>query len=162
MRAIIVFAVLLQLVLVFGLPANSQEFPGKGDRNVWLKANELYNEGIALKKSGDYKAALDKYSGAVKMYPYDPDFYNNMGNVQRKLHDYASAEKSYRHAIELKPSMWNPWNGLGNLYSDQKRNRESLAAFKKALSLNPPADFVADIGKDVQRLEAELGKVTQK
>jgi tetratricopeptide (TPR) repeat protein len=159
MRAILVFAVLLQLVFccsAWALDAGGDGFPGKGDHASWLKANEIYNQGVDFKRSGQYQAAVEKYLAAIKVYPYDPGYYSNLGNAYRKLKQYPLAEQMYKKSIDLDGSLWNPWMGLGNVYSDMGRDQESLAAFRKSLSLQPSEPFKKAIQSDVARLEKHL------
>jgi tetratricopeptide (TPR) repeat protein len=72
------------------LPALAQ-FPGKGDASDWSDALPYYNRANHYGDKGRYDEAVEDYKEAIARYPYDPDFYINLGFVYRKLEEYGNA-----------------------------------------------------------------------
>src|SRR5262249_6686247 len=76
-------------------------FPGKGDYQKWLAGDRFYTEGNKLLDFDQKKQAFDKYVEAVVAYPFDFNFYNNLGITQLMLEDFPAAETTIRNELQL-------------------------------------------------------------
>ncbi len=95
------------------------------------------NLGIALNEQGKYSEADASYRQALALNPDFANAYNNMATnyyAQRKLLD---AETLLLQAIALKPNFPDALNTLGNIYKDLNRIDESIAYFRKAITIEP-------------------------
>jgi tetratricopeptide (TPR) repeat protein len=67
-------------------------------------ANALYNRAIAHVKEKRLPQAIEDFERAIKLKSDDPDFYNQIGNVQAELGDLKKAILSLTKAIEIAPT----------------------------------------------------------
>src|SRR5205085_10167987 len=63
--------------------------------------------------------------------------YNQMGYAYRQLGDFAHAEQAFRKYIELIPNDPNPYDSYAELLLKMGRFDESIAQYRKALSIDP-------------------------
>lgn len=119
--------------------AEGHIFPGKGETAKWEKANDSFNQGIAFYRLAKYPDAIAKYKQAITIYPYDYEYFNNLGLTYKKNGDLDLAIEALKKSIEMKPNIWESWSNLGNVYKHQRKPEEAIAAYAKALEYNPPA-----------------------
>lgn len=103
---LLIASIALAAQLMLQLPTQAAaEFPGQGDKKDWQKASRIYDQALAIRKKGDVDQAIKLYEEAIKVYPYDGDFYYNLSiHYSRDKKDYARAAETIDKAIELKPS----------------------------------------------------------
>lgn len=81
----------------------------------------------------------------------------NLANVLYSLGQYARSGERYRQVVELDPDFWEAWNNLGTVLSYDDDNEAAVAAYYRALRLNPRyADAhynVADTLEDLGRID---------
>jgi tetratricopeptide (TPR) repeat protein len=152
---LLTIAVLLLLQGVICPSGYADNFPGKGSRQAWLRANRLYNEGTELNEQGKYHQAVSKLKEAIALYPYEPSYHHNLGYACEKKGDLGLAEFSYRAALKLNPTRWQSWDALKNVLYKQGRFKDSKDACLSALKCNPPEDAK-------QVLRSALGKLSNK
>lgn len=99
----------LAIALISSLPAQAaQEFPGKGDKKDWIKACQVYDKALSMRKRGQVDEAIKLYEQAIKLYPYDGDFYYNIAiHYARDKKDFAKSEDLINKAVELKPQVYS-------------------------------------------------------
>jgi tetratricopeptide (TPR) repeat protein len=114
----------------------------------------------------EYAPAIEHYKKATELAPaYSPAF-NILGYAYRQQADYANAEQAFKKYVDLIPNDPNPYDSYAELLLKMGRFDESIAQYRKALSIDPhfvPSHFgiSADLtymGKP-QDAEAELGKM---
>jgi tetratricopeptide (TPR) repeat protein len=98
-------------------------------------ANTYFNRGLALAKSGDYQAALLRYTIAIRLKPKFPDAYNNRGLVHRMLGNYEEAIANYDVALSMKPGYAAAYNNRGYAKRRLGLYHEAISDYNKALSL---------------------------
>lgn len=142
------------LSFFLGCPTVSfaEGFPGLGSRAAWSDAIPYYNHGNKYLNDQRFDDAERRFREAIERYPYDPDFYINLGVACRKQDNYVGAEQAFKKATELSPKDWTAWSNLGNAYLKQNRFRETLAIFEKTLTLNPPKSEQILIRRDIEDL----------
>ncbi len=141
----------------------SGKFPGKGNKQAWIRAGVSFNQGNALIDKKNWSSAIKKYQEAIAIYPCSDGYFLGLGLAYEKRAtpgDLAKAEAAYRKAAELCPSDWRNWNALANNMASQERYKECRDASVKAMSCNPPADKAVGINKTIKSLNNYL--VTQK
>jgi tetratricopeptide (TPR) repeat protein len=110
------------------LYAYNGKFPGKGDERDWQRAAHLSDAGINQMDAGNLRKALRLLEQAVALYPYDADFYTNIGIVYEKLGN-ASENKQYwnkselfcRKALSIEPHDFNASIGLAAALINQHK-----------------------------------------
>lgn len=130
---------------------DSGGFPGKGNYQDWKRACSLYNDGMALYAANNFDEAIKRYSQAVEVYPYDPDFYNNLGLAYKKKSLWSKAEFALRNSVKLRPS-WEGFANLGHVLKKEGRSLESKGALEQAIRLNPPIEVKAKLNKEIGEL----------
>jgi tetratricopeptide (TPR) repeat protein len=114
----------------------------------------------------EYGPAIEHYKKATELAPGYSAAYNILGYAYRQQADYANAEQAFKKYVELIPNDPNPYDSYAELLLKMGRFDESIAQYRKALSIDPhfvPSRFgiSADLtymGKP-QEAEAELGKL---
>lgn len=131
------------------LPCLADGFPGKGSESAWSDALPHYNLANKYLNTERYEQAIEQYTAAIQLYPFDPDFYTNLGVAYRKIDDLRDAEQVYKKATELSPDDWMPWSDLANVYLKQNKFKETIATFERTLKCKPPADERTAIEHDI-------------
>lgn len=137
---------------------NAPGFPGKGKIADWKKATVLFNEGIDASRAHDYKGAVKKYQAAIAIYPFDPNFFANMGYAYEHCNDPKSGEAACRKAVALDKGFGGGYENLGNCLYDQNKLAESKAAFNQAVSCELPLTKRNELLKVIDTLDAEIKK----
>lgn len=99
--------------------------------------------GVAYKKMGRTKEALDNYQKAIESDPTLPEGYFNIGNIYAEMRRFDDAKKLFVKAIEVDPSSSRAHNNLGNIYLEQGNFEKALEYYTKASSLEP--DYVTPL-----------------
>ncbi len=105
-------------------------------------ATALNNLGIALKKQGDYEAAVDSYRKAIQNIPPGDNprtakIYNNLGEALRLQNKVPEALEAFNKALELDPKLGFAYNNVGKIYFTQNRLEDAIVSFQKAVAINP-------------------------
>jgi tetratricopeptide (TPR) repeat protein len=101
------------------------------------KAQELWSQGFAVYKRGDYTRAERLYRAAKNADPKYAPAHNSLGNIKAKQGDYAAALEFYRRALELRPSYAPSHFNIALVYERQGKYAEALAALDQALKVRP-------------------------
>ena len=104
-------------------------------------ADASYYLGRLYFSTDNIPAALRIFERTIALDPSNVRAYNYLGQTYEALGRRADAEKVYLRAIELekdqpKKSGWPDYN-LGVLCLDDGRTADSIAAFRRALEINP-------------------------
>lgn len=115
-------------------------------------ASDLFLEwGEESYKAGDAAQALDYFDGAALLTPNAPEPYHRRAVVYYAHNDYTHALADLQRAYALEPRHTGVLLGLGSVLTDLDRDKEALAAFRKALELNPKLE-------DAKKLEKQLAR----
>ncbi len=141
------------MTILFCLSIQASGAQQKADRSDAIPYYNLANKYLEKQRFED---AVDNYHEAISRFPYDPDFYVNLGYCYRKLEDYESAEQALRKALTLNDKDWVTWSNLANALLKQKRYKETITTFEKCLKLNPPAAEKSAIERDIVDIKKVL------
>jgi predicted O-linked N-acetylglucosamine transferase (SPINDLY family) len=97
----------------------------------------LHLSGLIASQTGDSGTAVDLINKAISANPYDPFFYNNLGNALKAQGKLDEAVENYRKALSLKPDYFEAHYNLGIALQAQYKLDEAIASYRKAISLNP-------------------------
>ncbi|MBW1726416.1 MAG: tetratricopeptide repeat protein [Deltaproteobacteria bacterium] len=123
----------------------------KTDESLWLDAAEKYpllprpyhNLGYYYERVGQYEKAIKYYKYALTLpqtsYGNKDYFtYSNLALLYEKMGQRAEAEKQLRKSIAMAPGLFLPaYNNLGVILLHEKRYKEALKIFAKALEYAP-------------------------
>jgi uncharacterized protein (TIGR02466 family) len=94
------------------------------------------NLGRLLQQGGRWGEAITHYEHAANLFPTHPQIAATLGQIYQRSNRFADAEAQYRRAIEQKPRA--PYYvQLGMVLLRQERVDEAVAAFEKAIEINP-------------------------
>ena len=111
--------------------------------------------GVAAEARGDWAEAERAYRQALLGGGPTAETCFNLANVLYSLGQYARSGERYRQVVELDPDFWEAWNNLGTVLSYDSDNEAAVAAYYRALALNPHyadahynlADTLEDLGR---------------
>ena len=84
----------------------------------------------------DFEKAIEQYRKATEINPSYSPAYNLLGYAYRQVEKYADAEAAFKKYIELIPGDPNPYDSYAELLMKTGRFDESIAQYRKALSVN--------------------------
>jgi tetratricopeptide (TPR) repeat protein len=84
----------------------------------------------------DYDKTIQEYSKSVEVAPDFAPAYNLLGYALRATGNYPDAEKAFKKYIELIPEDPNPYDSYAELLMKMGRFDESIAMYRKALSVD--------------------------
>jgi len=102
-----------------------------------LAPKSIFDETIALIKSGDPAAAETRCRSALDQYPRDVNMLALLGALLIKLDRSAEAESTLRQVIAEAPTFAKPQEDLGFLLVKQNRAAEALPFLERATHLDP-------------------------
>jgi tetratricopeptide (TPR) repeat protein len=102
-------------------------------------------------KLGNTGQALDYFDMAALLAPNAAEPYFKRATVFYARNDFSKALADLQRATMLEPRHTGALLGLGTLFSDLDRDKEALAAYSAALSLNPH-------NEDAQKIVGTLRK----
>lgn len=115
----------------------------------WLASgSDTVNLLMARAKSAidknDYDVAVRLLDAVVEIRPQFVEGWNRRATVFFLKKDYASALADLRQVIRREPRHFGAYAGLGVIFQDIGRDADALAAYRKALEINPRLDGLAD------------------
>jgi tetratricopeptide (TPR) repeat protein len=164
----VIFGLMFCLTLQAWLPAWAHkfgEFPGKGSKETWKRANYYAIEGQRARKDKECGRAIELLGQAIKIYGLDGVYFFERGlsfEARNKPGDLILAEKDFKRAAQLSPDEWQVWECLGHALYEQGRKSECEPFFRRALSCNPPERSKTRIEKNIQTLKTEIQKADEK
>ncbi len=117
-------------------------FPGKRDRNAQERsrrdeAEQLFQKGLALERSGNQPEAFSAYEKAVELDPGSAGAWVNLGTICFHQRKFSRAEDYYRRAIEADKTYALAHFNLGNLYDERGDYDRAVQFYKQSIELNP-------------------------
>lgn len=122
-----------------------QFYSQKTFNNLALKGQILNKQG----KKEAYAKLMDEASAMANMNQL-----NNLGYQMLGAKDYDRALKYFKQNVANNPENANVHDSLGEGYKTIGDNKNAIKSFKKALSLNPPANVKANSEKLLKELGA--------
>ena len=84
------------------------KFPGTGRRGLWEKSTHTFDEGVAAARAKNYTRSEQLYREAIKQYPYDPDYYLNLGVALSHQNRWNEAEPVLKKAVSMNAKDFAP------------------------------------------------------
>lgn len=103
------------------------------------KNHPLVQKGIDAYEAGRYEESLQAFEEAKKELPQSPALEFNRGNALYKLGRKDEAKEAYHHVTEAGKGdlRQKDFYNLGNAWAEMGNNKEAIAAYRKALTLDP-------------------------
>ena len=127
-------------------------------REIWQRwtanddpaVSQLMQTGIRALNYSTYRRALQSFDRVIEMAPEFAEGWNKRATLYYHIKEYRRSIDDIKETLQLEPRHFGAWSGLGLVSIAQENYSGALAAFKKALSINP---HIANIRRYVQKLE---------
>ena len=127
-------------------------------REIWQRwtANDdpdvsrLMQIGIRALNYSTYRKALQSFDRVIEMAPEFAEGWNRRATLYYYIKEYRRSIDDIKQTLRLEPRHFGAWSGLGLVSVAQDNYSGALAAFKKALSINP---HLLSIRRYIQKLE---------
>ena len=123
-----------------------QRWTANDDPNI----SELMQIGIRALNYSTYRKALQNFDRVIEMAPQFAEGWNKRATLYYHIKEYRRSMDDIKKTLRLEPRHFGAWSGLGLVSIAQENYAGALAAFKKALSINP---HIPNIRRYVQKLE---------
>ncbi len=108
------------------------------------EVNHLMNEGVAAMAAQDYKTALSDFTKMIGIAPDFAEGWNKRATVLWLLGDYEGSIADVDKTLALEPRHFGALWGLGSMDAALEHDEEAVAAFEKALAVNPHMEGVSE------------------
>ena len=134
--------------------------------DLFPKEVTLHNiQGVSNAALRRYDAAIDSYRQAIKINPYYPDSYSNMGSALKGKGYLDAAIDSYKQALKIKPDYAEAYYNMGISLHEKDDLDAAIKSYKQALKIKPNyAECYSNLGvafQDKGDLEAAMGSYKQ-
>ena len=127
-------------------------------REIWQRwtanddptVSQLMQTGIRALNYSTYRKALQSFDRVIEMAPEFAEGWNKRATLYYHIKEYRRSIDDIKETLRREPRHFGAWSGLGLVSIAQENYSGALAAFKKALSINP---HIANIRRYVQKLE---------
>ena len=123
-----------------------QRWTANDDPNI----SQLMQIGIRGLSYNSYRRALQSFDRVIEMAPEFAEGWNRRATLYYHIKEYRRSIDDIKQTLRLEPRHFGAWSGLGLVSVAQDNYSGALAAFKKALSINP---HLPNIRRYVQKLE---------
>lgn len=105
--------------------------PVTGNSAVW---NRKGKEAI---RAGNYHGAIEAFTKALSLNPYDAEAYGSRALAYMFLYEYINALKDFDKQIELRPDESQGYSSRGLAYYEMEFFPRAVSDYSKALELKP-------------------------
>jgi tetratricopeptide (TPR) repeat protein len=114
------------------------------------EVSQLMQIGIRALNYSTYRKALQSFDRVIEIAPEFAEGWNKRATLYYHIKEYRRSIDDIKKTLRLEPRHFGAWSGLGLVSIAQENYSGALAAFKKALSINP---HISNIRRYVQKLE---------
>lgn len=117
----------------------------------------LIHLGNFYQDSSQPQKAVEMYERAIKVDPNNPDVITDCGIMYRDLGQFDKAIEYFNRSLKLNPNHFQSWFNLGVVYrNDKKDYPKAIAAWQKALSINPNMPGADEIRTEISQMQELL------
>jgi len=110
-------------------------------KNVNQSSEYYVNLGADAYNGGYYDLAINYYTKAIQLDPYNTYAYNGRGMVHKKLGNYNQAIADFTDAIEYRPDFVDAYNNRGETYRLVGKYNQGIIDFNIAIQLDSNDDY---------------------
>jgi tetratricopeptide (TPR) repeat protein len=116
---------------------------------IWVasdnpEVNRLMSEGTDAMAVQDYRTALTDFTKMITIAPDFAEGWNKRATVLWLLNDYEGSMADVDKTLALEPRHFGALWGLGTMDAALERDEEAIAAFERALAVNPHMEGVRE------------------
>jgi tetratricopeptide (TPR) repeat protein len=123
--------------------------------SIWFRqgdpaANCELHRGVQAMEQSDYDRAIAHFTRAIEL---DPDFaeaWNQRATALYLKERYEESARDAKRAVQFNPHHFGAWAGLGHCYAHLGKLREAVAAYERALAINPNWESVAEAVEEIR------------
>lgn len=128
--------------------------------DLWMQSGDpqvdkLMTYTLAAMNARSFDLAVDYLDTIVKLKPDYVEGWNKRATVWWLMEEYGKSIADIEKTLALEPRHFGALSGLGMIMQSMGEKQKAVAAFKRALDVDPHLDGVRDA---VDTLEKELGK----
>ena len=125
---------------------------------IWLQSDnaevtKLMGDGVEAMNNQDYKTALTDFTRITELAPDFAEGWNKRATVLWMVGDYYGSLADVDKTLALEPRHFGALSGLGLIDSALDRDEDAIAAFQRALAVNPNMPGVID---NIEQLKQKL------
>ena len=114
---------------------------------IWFRmgtpqANHELMRGVQALERRDIPHAITHFNRAIEQCPTFAEPYNQRAIARYELEEYEPSIADCRCAVELMPCHFGALAGMGHCYAHLGKPREAVAAYERALAVNPHLECV--------------------
>lgn len=102
-----------------------------------VSASDHFHQGVTKRHLGQYSAAINEFSAAIRLKPNFAEAYGNRGLAKYYLGQYENAIADYENAIRLKPDYVFAYNNRGLAKHALGQYEAAIASYDNAIQLRP-------------------------
>ncbi|KAH8371062.1 hypothetical protein KR093_006028 [Drosophila rubida] len=140
-------------------PTEKQDLPQDALAQQHKKANDIKDRGNNYVKQADYERAIETYTEAVEVYPYDPIYFINRALCHLKLERYGNCVDDCESAIALDKTCVKAYYRRMQANESLGNNMEALKDCTTVLTLDPKN---IDAKRSLERINDRLRKNSTK
>ncbi len=124
---------------------------------LWLRSGsdtvDLLMTRALESAKGDNDTAISLLDSVVDLAPGYAEAFNRRATIYFIKKDYERSMLDIREVLNHEPRHFNAWSGLGRILQDVGYKKRALAAYRKAIELNPHLD---GIKRQIETLSVEV------
>jgi len=93
--------------------------------------------GVALHRLGQGDEAMKTVREAIRINPNNPNFYCNLGEMERQAKHLDAAEAALSRALAINPNSVQALNNKGIVHYDKREFGKAMACYRKVIALEP-------------------------
>jgi tetratricopeptide (TPR) repeat protein len=129
---------------------------------IWARANDkatdkLYQKGVAQMSAGQSLEAITTFSQIIRLKPDFAEAWNKRATVYYFVGDLQKSLADCDEVMKRNPNHFGALSGYGQIYAQMGDLDQALRYFEKAYAINPTMLGVAQIIKDLRKLQEREG-----
>jgi len=110
--------------------------------HLWLEVEDSaaardLTQGVVAMQSGEFEEALGAFDRVVDAAPNFAEGWNKRATLYYLMEDYRRSMLDIERTLSLEPRHFGALSGIGLIYMAIEDDEKALAAFEKALEVNP-------------------------
>lgn len=140
---------------------STRKFPGQGTVANWHAGQDRCRAGLVALKAKDYDRAVADSEDAIRIYPYEAAFYNQLAVAlwqRKKTGDLELGIKYVKKAVDISPETFNYWDNLAKALVGIDKLQEARDALVHGSQCKTTPEQAAEIKVNIGIIDQALAK----